>query len=181
MLRSTCAGAIGLLLAGSLAPAEAAESGKETRRAWSSQRGRLGVSLEDVRRDDLERLQLEEETGARVSGVTDDSPASAAGLKEDDVILRFQGETVHSAAQLARLVRETPPGRKVQLELSRQGAVQQVTATLAEGKGLAVGFGNFEQLESLGELPVPPDATRDAGDSGDPRVPVERRGPQADR
>lgn len=157
MLRLACAGAVGVLLGVGLVPSEAAEGGKG--RAWSNQRGRLGVSLSDVRGDDVERLQLKEETGARVSDVTDDSPAAAAGLKEDDVILRFQGETVHSASQLARLVRETPPGRKVQLEISRQGAVQQVTTTLAEGRGLALSLGNLENLENLenlGELPVPP-------------------------
>lgn len=166
MLRLTCAGAIGLLLAGGLSSAEAAQGRKE-RRAWSNQHGRLGVSLTDVQGEDLERLKLKEETGARVSDVSDDSPASAAGLKQDDVILRYQGEQVHSASQLARLVRETPPGRKVALEISRQGAVQQVTATLGEAKGVAMGdlgrlgeLGNLAELGKLGELmpPVPPDA-----------------------
>jgi serine protease Do len=153
MLRLACAGAIGLLLAGGLAPSEAAEGGRPGR-GWSGQRGRLGVSLADVQSGDLERLKLKEESGARVSDVADDSPAAAAGLKEDDVILRFQGETVHSASQLARLVRETPPGRRVRLEISRQGDVQQVTATLAEGKGFAFSMGD---LGNLGELAVPPE------------------------
>lgn len=150
MQRLTCAGAIGLLLAVGLAPSEAAE-GERQRRIWSSERGRLGVALADVQVGDVERLQLKEERGARVREVTDDSPAAAAGLREDDVILRYQGETVHSAGQLARLVRETPPGRKVSLEISRDGNEQQVTATLGEGRGLALG-----DLENLGELVVPP-------------------------
>jgi serine protease Do len=153
MFRFACA--IGLLLAGGLAPPLAAEGGKQ-KWAWSSQRGRLGVSLAEVRGGDVERLGLKEESGARVSAVSDDSPAAAAGLKEDDVILRFQGEPVRSAAQLARLVRETPPGRKVELEISRQGAVQQVTATLAESRSVAMGFGHLEPLGSLENLVVPP-------------------------
>ncbi len=162
MFRFACAGAIGLLLAAGLAPPLAAEGGKQ-KWAWSGQRGRLGVSLAEVQAGDLERLRLKEESGARVSAVTDDSPAAAAGLREDDVILRFQGEPVHSAAQLARLVRETPPGRKVQMEVSRQGAVQQVTATLAENKAVAMGFGDLGNLDHLGNLenlvvpPVPPE------------------------
>lgn len=168
MIRLACAGAVGLLLAGGLAPSEAGEGGKQ-RRVWStsSQQGRLGVSLADVQGEDVGRLKLKAESGARVSAVTDDSPAAAAGIKEDDVILRYQGETVHSASQLARLVRETPPGRKVQLDISRQGAEQQVTATLAEGKGMAMSFGHFGNLENLqelenlgnlyGALPTPPE------------------------
>ncbi|HET9318039.1 MAG TPA: PDZ domain-containing protein [Vicinamibacteria bacterium] len=166
MFRLACAGAIGLLLAGGLAPSEAGEGGKQ-RRTWSTQQGRLGVSLADVQGEDVGRLKLKAESGARVSAVTDDSPAAAAGIKEDDVIVRYQGEAVHSAAQLARLVRETPPGRKVQIDISRQGAEQQLTATLSEGKGFAMGFGqlgnleNLQELENLGNLygalPTPPE------------------------
>jgi serine protease Do len=154
MLRWTCASAVGLLLAGGWIPAEAAESGK--RKVASGQRGRLGISLEDVRADDVGRLQLEEEAGARVSHVADESPASAAGLKEDDVILRFQGEPVRSASQLARLVRETPAGRKVALEVSRQGQVQQLSATLGESRGMA--FGDLGRWHELMVPPSPPDA-----------------------
>ena len=153
MFRLACSGGIALLLAGGLAATEAGDGGKQVR-AWSSQRGRLGVSLADVQGEDVGRLKLAEETGARVSAVTEDSPAAAAGIKEDDVILRYQGETVHSAAQLARLVRETPPGRTVQLDISRQGAAQQVTATLAEGKGVAMDFGHLGDLHGLA-LPHP--------------------------
>lgn len=150
MLRLTSVGVAGLLLAGGLAQTEEAE-GERQRRVWSNQRGRLGVALADVQSDDAVRLKLKEERGARVSDVTEDSPAAAAGLKEDDVVLRFQGETVHSASQLARLVRETPPGRKVSLEISRSGSALQITATLGEGKGLAIG-----DLGHLRELVVPP-------------------------
>lgn len=154
MLRWTSAGAIGLLLAGGLAPSVAAEGAK--RRVVVGQKGRLGVSLAEVESGDVARLKLKEETGARVRDVVDGSPAAAAGLKEDDVILRFQGEPVHSASQLARLVRETPAGRKVALEISRDGATQQVTATLGESKGFAMAdLGNLEILPP--ELPEMPD------------------------
>ena len=156
MFRFACAGAVGLVLAAGLAQPLAAEGGKQ-KWTWSSQRGRLGVSLAEVEGGDVERLKLKQESGARVSAVTDDSPAAAAGLKEDDVILRFQGEPVHSAAQLSRLVRETPPGRTVKMEISRQGAVQQVTATLAENKSVAMGFGDLGNLENLVVPPVPPE------------------------
>jgi S1-C subfamily serine protease len=157
MHRLACAGATSLLLlAGGLAPSEAGDVGKQ-RRIWSGQRGRLGVSLADVKEDDVGRLKLAAETGVRVTAVSDDSPAAAAGLKEDDVIVRYQGETVHSAAQLARLVRETPPGRKVQLDVSRQGAVQQVTTTLAEGRGMAMDLGSLGDMHELLTPPTPPE------------------------
>jgi len=95
----------------------------------------LGVSLGDVGADDMSRLRLSEEQGALVRDVEPDSPAAAAGLEKDDVIVGYQGERVHSAAQLARLVHETPAGREVSLEVSRGGSVQKMTAKLRDRRG----------------------------------------------
>jgi len=92
----------------------------------------LGVSLDEVTKDEASRLKLAEERGALVRSVEEDSPAQKAGLKADDVIVRFQGEPVHSARQLARLVREQPEGRTVSLEVLRGGATQRLQATLDE-------------------------------------------------
>jgi S1-C subfamily serine protease len=114
---------------------------------------RLGVALEDVRADDVARLHLPEERGAVVKEVSKGSAAEKAGLKEGDVVLSFQGEKVWSAPQLRRLVRETPPGRHVSLEVSRAGAVQRLAATLEESKDRDLTFGD-EGLEI--EPPLPP-------------------------
>ena len=86
--------------------------------------GRLGVSLDETEGD---------VRGAKVRSVETDSPAEKAGLKEGDVVVRFDGETVRSASQLARLVRETPAGRSVPIEVTRGGVRQTLTATMAEG------------------------------------------------
>lgn len=94
----------------------------------------LGVVLEEIEADDVSRLKLSEERGALVKEVVEGSPAEKAGLKEDDVILSFQGDRVWSAAQIRRLVRETPPGRRVALEVSRAGSVQRLTAQLDEAR-----------------------------------------------
>lgn len=95
----------------------------------------LGVGLEEVDAPDMARLKLPEERGARVASVETGSPAEKAGLQKDDVIVRFGGESVQSASQLVRMVRETPAGRKVALEVYRSGTVQKLSATLAERKG----------------------------------------------
>jgi serine protease Do len=95
----------------------------------------LGVSLDEVTKDDVTRLKLAEERGALVRSVEDESPAQKAGLKADDVIVRFQGEPIHSARQLTRLVREQPEGRTVSLEVVRGGATQRLQATLQERAG----------------------------------------------
>jgi serine protease Do len=90
----------------------------------------LGVVLEDV---------AGPARGATVKEVSDESPASKAGIKAGDVIVRFDGESVRSVAQLQRLVRETPAGRPVAIEVTRGGATQKLTATLDKAKGFDLG------------------------------------------
>ena len=90
----------------------------------------LGVRLEEVDRDVVTRLKLKEEKGALVTEVVRGSAAEKAGILKDDVILKFQGESVLTAAQLARLVRDVPSGRKVDLDLVRAGAPLKVSATI---------------------------------------------------
>jgi serine protease Do len=129
------------------------EGGEKVARAfrWAMGGSRLGVSLTDVAGDDRTRLKLSDERGALVKDVQADTPAAKAGLKTDDVIVRFDGETVRSAAHLSRLVRETPPGRTVAIEVSRGGAFQRLTATLEEARG----FGRLAELDDL-DIDVPP-------------------------
>lgn len=94
----------------------------------------LGVRLEEVDKDAVTRLRLKEEKGALVTEVLKDSAAEKAGILKDDVILKFQGESVLTAAQLARLVREVPSGRRVDIDLLRNGAPVRVAATLEKAE-----------------------------------------------
>ena len=156
-VKSAGVGAMAVLLAGGLATAgEAGKPQPKNRRTvlFSGERGRLGVTVEDVTAEDVQRLKLDAETGVRVRSVEEDSPAAAAGLKEDDVVLLYQGEAVHSASQFARLVRETPVGRKVRIELSRDGATQQVDATVGDRRAAdreLLGPGLHPQIPGLPE------------------------------
>jgi serine protease Do len=82
----------------------------------------LGVTLED-----------REQPGAVIKEVRPDTPAAKAGLQAGDVIVRYQGERVEGAAALARMVRETPVGRRVELGVERNGSEQTLSATLEKG------------------------------------------------
>jgi serine protease Do len=124
----------------------------------------LGVRLEDVDKDDVSRLKLTEEKGALVKSVEEGSPAEKAGIKAGDVVVRYQGESVLSASQLARLVRETPSGRTVPIEVFRDGAAQKLTATLGDaergGWRLDGDLGEFDipvpEIPPLPAIPTPP-------------------------
>jgi S1-C subfamily serine protease len=92
----------------------------------------LGVDIADVTSDRLGALKLKEEHGAEITMVDSDAPAGKAGLKEHDVILSVNGTAVESAAQLRRMIRETPSGRIVNLGISRDGQPMNVKLQLAD-------------------------------------------------
>jgi membrane-associated protease RseP (regulator of RpoE activity) len=75
-------------------------------------------------------LKLPGEYGALVESVEADSPAAKAGLQKGDVIVEFAGERVRSEAQLRRLIRETPAGRTVSLQVIRDGQARALNAKL---------------------------------------------------
>ena len=81
----------------------------------------LGIQMEDVTSANMSKYKLNAERGVVVTSVMKGSPAEAANLREGDVIQEFGGFQVWSSAQFSRLVEETPPGRKVELVVSRDG------------------------------------------------------------
>jgi len=92
----------------------------------------LGVDIADVTGERLATLKLKEEKGVEVTMVDQDAPAGKAGVKEHDVILTMNGASVESAAQLRRMIHETPAGRVVTLGLSRDGQPMTVKVQLAD-------------------------------------------------
>jgi S1-C subfamily serine protease len=70
-------------------------------------------------------------TGALVSRVLDASPAQAAGLLADDVVVAFDGEPVDTMGSLIVAVRERAPGTMVTVRVLRDGSPTDVGVTLA--------------------------------------------------
>src|SRR5437899_2890536 len=92
----------------------------------------LGVYAEDISKENMGRYGLREVRGVGVTQVVKDSPAEKAGLKKDDVILRFEGESVTSVRKLNRLVSEASADQTVRLTISRGGSEQEVSVTLSK-------------------------------------------------
>lgn len=92
----------------------------------------LGVATEDITKENMARFNMREVRGVGVTEVMKDSPAEKAGLRKDDVILRFDGESVTSVRKLTRLVGESSADQIVRLTISRGGAEQEVTVTLTK-------------------------------------------------
>jgi serine protease Do len=100
--------------------------------AIAGNEGYLGVYLEEVSSDRAKELGLSEERGAIVMKVVSGSPAEKAGLKENDVILSFNGRRVDSVRELQRMLGDTPVGRTVALEVARGGSKQTISATVTK-------------------------------------------------
>lgn len=94
----------------------------------------LGVDIADVTAERLGELKLKEEQGAEITMVDQDAPAGKAGLRAHDVIESVNGTQVESAAQLRRMIKETPPGRIVTLGISRDGQPMTIKVQLADRK-----------------------------------------------
>ena len=94
----------------------------------------LGVGTEDITKENMTRYGVREVRGVGVTEVAKDSPAEKAGLRKDDVILRFDGESVTSVRKLTRLINESSPDQNVRITISRGGAEQELGATLAKHK-----------------------------------------------
>lgn len=92
--------------------------------------GWLGVSIDEVSADKAKELKLPAARGVLIDEVDEDSPAAKAGLKAGDVITEFDGQRVEGTVAFLRMVRETPPGRTVQITYWRDGRSQTASAEL---------------------------------------------------
>jgi serine protease Do len=107
----------------------------------------LGITMDDVTAANMSKYKLSVERGVIVRSVSKGSPAEAANLREDDVILDYGGYPVWSSAQFRRLVEDTPAGRKVDLVVSRDGKRMNLSAKIENREG--------KRTENQFETPIP--------------------------
>jgi len=95
-------------------------------------RSAVGILVASLVADDLPRLGLKERRGAIVTRVMDGGPAAAAGLKVDDVIVRFQGHEIVGPEKLRWMASLAGVGKSATIDVIRAGKPVSVTATLGE-------------------------------------------------
>ena len=115
-----------------------------------SQKGWLGVAIQDITSQMKKEMDLDSRDGALVNEVTRKSPADSAGLKEKDVIVQFDGKKIGDASDLTEAVRATKPGTKVDVVVVRKGEKKTIGVVIGKQKAtrsfVAVsprGTGNF--------------------------------------
>jgi S1-C subfamily serine protease len=96
-------------------------------------RGLLGVRMLDLDLDPSFRRQVGYRgAGARVMSIVPGSPAEKAGLRAGDVVTKFAGQPIDSIAKMFNLVRDTPVGRTVPIEVWRDGDTTTLEARIEE-------------------------------------------------
>ena len=108
-------------------------------------RGRLGVGIQEVDQALAKSFGLDRPRGALVASVEQDGPAAEAGVQEGDVILSFDGRAIDSAGALPATVAAVQPGKKVELEVWREGASRK----------LSVKLGGAETAEVVADIGAP--------------------------
>jgi serine protease Do len=95
-------------------------------------RGWLGVVIQNVDEDLAESFGLKQAGGILISEVQKDSPASAAGLQQGDVILKMNGAALVNVSDLRNRVALLQPGSKAMVEIMRDGKDKKVQITIGE-------------------------------------------------
>ncbi|MGP8252632.1 MAG: PDZ domain-containing protein [Terracidiphilus sp.] len=131
--------------------------------------GYLGVEIADVDQEKAQQLKLKDVRGAVITLIDHDAPAGKIGLKVNDVVISLNGQTVEGAEQLKRMLHEIPAGRKVSLEISRDGNIQTIAVELADRAAMEHDI--WDKIDHDGDLISPAPGMGILGDNGDVAAP----------
>jgi S1-C subfamily serine protease len=96
-------------------------------------RGYLGLQVAAAFEPaDAFKLGLDRLQGAWVERIYDATPAAAAGIKANDVILQVDGQAIKNENHLINLISAMPPGQKVRLHVWRDRTVVTLEAVVGD-------------------------------------------------
>ncbi len=95
-------------------------------------RGFLGISLQSIDYHLAQAFGLKKVEGALISNVAKNSPAEKAGLKVEDIVLKYNGNVVENAASLRNAVYMMRPGSQIALTILRKEQEMQIPVTVGD-------------------------------------------------
>jgi serine protease Do len=101
----------------------------------SVRRGWLGVQIQAVSQDMADSLALDSTGQAIVAKVEPGSPAAQAGIRQGDVILTVEDETIEKMRELPRTIAQIDSGKKVDITVWRDGREKTLQVTVARLPG----------------------------------------------
>jgi len=120
-----------------------------------SAQGYLGVMVTDLDNDSASKLKLKEVRGALITLIDHDAPAGQVGLHISDVVLELNGQKIESAEQFGRMLHEMPAGRKIALQIFRDGAPQTIEVQLCDRKVMEQDVWNKLRQQGDSASPAP--------------------------
>lgn len=94
--------------------------------------GWLGVATAEAPEALTAQLNLDPGVGLVVSYVTPDSPAAKAGLQKNDVLVRFEDQSLVHPSQFRKLVQTRQEGDKAKVVFYRAGKEETLSVTLGK-------------------------------------------------
>ncbi len=95
-------------------------------------RGWLGVYIQEVDKDLALSFGLDKPRGAVVAKILDKSPAQKYGLKQGDVIIKYDGKDINKSKDLPLLVGSTPVNKMVTMQLLRNKKIVNKSIKIEE-------------------------------------------------
>jgi len=96
------------------------------------QRGRIGVTIQDVNQALADSFRLSRPRGALISQVEDKGPAEKAGLKVGDVILEVDGQAIERSGELPAVIAGIKPGTSATLTIWRDKSERKIRIKVGE-------------------------------------------------
>ena len=95
-------------------------------------RGFLGVVIQDVNRELAEGFGADIKEGAAIVTVGPDTPAAKSGIRQEDIIVTFNGRNVKNSNELRNAVAAIRPGSRVPVDLIRDGKEKRLMVKIGE-------------------------------------------------
>ncbi|MGQ0384895.1 MAG: DegQ family serine endoprotease [Gammaproteobacteria bacterium] len=96
------------------------------------QRGRIGVTIQDVNQALADSFKLSRPRGALVAEVDDGGPADKAGVMAGDVILAVDGRSIERSGELPAVIAGIKPGTQASLTVWRNRSERTLRVRVGE-------------------------------------------------
>jgi serine protease Do len=96
------------------------------------ERGRIGVTIQEVNQALADSFRLPRPRGALVSQVEEGGPADKAGVKAGDVILAVDGRDIERSSELPPLIAAIKPGKEATLTVWRNKSERSLRIRVGE-------------------------------------------------
>jgi serine protease Do/serine protease DegQ len=95
-------------------------------------RGRLGVVAQDLTPELASAFGIDQNSGAVIAQVDDDTPAAKSGLKAGDVVTAVNDRKIRNSSDMRNVIGMLPVGSRVEMDIRRNGKTRSVVAVIEE-------------------------------------------------